>query len=243
MPELEQYPTYSAPRRSLEEALRRPGMQIIAELKKASPSKGVIRSDFNVADLAQSYQANGAAALSVLTEPDYFQGSLDYLPIVRRCTSVPLLRKDFIVDPYQLIEARAYGADAVLLIAAVLDRTQLFDLHQTADELGLDCLVELYELEELDKLDLDQVHIVGVNNRDLRTFNVDIDHSLRVFSHVPSSLVRVSESGLRTPEDLQYLHHAGIDAVLIGESFMRQPDPGAELNHLLKNLINEVNTE
>ena len=236
--QLEDEPAFGQPRLSLEATLRAQGMQIIAELKKASPSKGVIRNDFDIPTLAKGYAENGAAAISVLTEPDYFQGGLENLTIARQSVDVPLLRKDFIVDPFQLIEARAYGADAVLLIAAVLDKYELYDLHQAADELDLDCLVELYAFDELDKLDFDQVRIVGVNNRDLRTFKVDINHSLRVFEQVPDSHVRVSESGLRTAEDLNYLYQSGIDAALIGETFMREPDPGLMLRRVLEGLRN-----
>lgn len=218
--------------RSLADALRRDDLAFLAEIKKASPSKGVIRADFHPADLAQTYAEHGAAALSVLTEPRHFQGSLEYLEAVRAVVDLPLLRKDFIVDPYQLVEARAYGADAVLLIAAVLERAQLHDLLQAADELGLDSLVELYDPRELDKVDVDQVRILGVNNRDLRTFEVDIDHSLRVFASAPEGIVRVSESGLRKGTQLAHLRTHGIDAVLIGETFMRAPDPGAALARL-----------
>ena len=215
--------------RSLEQALRQDHLAVLAELKKASPSKGVIRDDFDVTDLARQYDDHGADAVSVLTEPMHFQGSLDNLALARRAIDLPLLRKDFIIDPYQLAEARAYGADAVLLIAAVLDRQALFDLHQAAGELGLDCLVEIYQHDELDKLDFNQVTILGVNNRDLRTFEVDINHSLRVFEDAPQEVVRVSESGLRTADDLAHLRRHGVDAVLIGETFMRAPHPGRTL--------------
>jgi indole-3-glycerol phosphate synthase len=163
----------------------------------------------------------------------HFEGSLDYLATARRVTDLPLLRKDFIIDPYQLIEARAYGADAVLLIATALDPVQLRDLHQAADALGLSCLVEVYHLDELDQIDFDQVSVLGVNNRDLRTFEVDLSHSVRVFRHVPESIVRVSESGLRTGDDLAYLELNGIDAVLIGETFMRELEPGLMLRKTL----------
>ena len=226
---LEERITARSETQSLEKALRRDHLAILAELKKASPSKGIIRKDFDVPDLAQRCEAHGAAAISVLTEPQYFGGSLDNLSRARQTVAVPLLRKDFIVDPYQLLEARAYGADAVLLIAAVLDQHALYDLHQTAHTLGLDCLVELYRHDELDKIDFDQVTILGVNNRDLHTFEVDISHSLRVFADAPREVVRVSESGLRTADDLAHLRRHGVDAVLIGETFMRAPHPGKAL--------------
>ncbi len=229
---LERRPFCQSPTLPLAPALRRSELAVLAEIKKASPSKGLIRAEYDVADLARQYKMNGAAALSVLTEPLHFKGSLDHLALARRTVDLPLLRKDFIVDPYQLVEARAYGADAVLLIAAVLDRQQLYDLHQAADALGLSCLVEAYDLTELAKLDFDQVKILGVNNRDLRTFEVDVDHSLRVFRHVPEGVVRVSESGLRTAHDLAHLRRNGVDAVLIGETFMRAAEPGKKLRAL-----------
>ncbi len=229
---LEDRPLFGRPTYSLAETLRQDHLAVIAEIKKASPSQGIIRPEFNVAAHARAYHENGAAALSVLTEPLYFQGTLENLTLARPETDRPILRKDFIIDPYQLFEARAYGADAVLLIAAVLDGPQLYDLHQTADALGLSCLVELYDAAELDRIDLDQVQVLGVNNRDLRTFEVDINHSLRVFAEVPDHVVRVSESGLKSAEHLAYLRRNGIDAVLIGETFMRASDPGLALHHL-----------
>ena len=226
---LEEKPFFHGPTLSLAKALRRDHLAVIAEIKKASPSKGVIRPDFDVTDLARQYKAARADAVSVLTEPTHFQGSLDYLARARCTVDLPLLRKDFIIDPYQLVEARAYGADAVLLIAAVLDRVHLRDLHQAADALGLSCLVEVYEPEECDRIDFDQVKILGVNNRNLRTFEVDVDHALRVFAEVPEGIVRVAESGLRSADELAYLRARGVDAVLIGETFMRAAEPGAKL--------------
>ncbi|MDX1547000.1 MAG: indole-3-glycerol phosphate synthase TrpC [Rhodothermales bacterium] len=237
---LEAAPFFAAPTRSLAGALRGDALAILAECKKASPSKGTIRNDFDVADLAQRYARAGAAAISVLTEPDHFQGHLDFLAAARRVVDVPLLRKDFIVDPYQLVEARAYGADAVLLIAAVLEAEQLRDLHAAADALGLDCLVEVYDPAELDRIDFGQVRILGVNNRDLRTFEVDVEHSLRVFERVPAHVVRVSESGLRTARELAHLRRHGVDAVLIGETFMRAADPGAALARLAAAVDDEL---
>ena len=183
--QLEDMVGFDRDRRSLEDALRKNGPSIIAEVKKASPSGGVIRDNFRPVEIARQYEAGGAIAVSVLTEPHHFQGSLDDLAVVRQAISIPLLRKDFIIDTYQLVEARAYGADAVLLIAAVLHKTHLRDLLQAAHELDLDALVEVYEPRELDRLDFDETRIVGVNNRDLRTFEVDIEHSIRVFAEVP----------------------------------------------------------
>ncbi len=234
---LEESPYFSGPTLSLEQALRAKDLSFIAEIKKASPSQGIIRADFDVQTIARQYKMNGAAAISVLTEPRFFKGSLDNLAIARQAVDLPLLRKDFILDEFQLYEARAYGADAVLLIAAALDGRQLFDLHQAASEMGLSCLVEIYRLEEMDKIDFNQVSILGVNNRDLHTFEVDINHSLRAFSCAPPDVVRVSESGLRTPEDLLHLYRNGVDAVLIGETFMRASDPGVSLRSMREAVV------
>ena len=220
--------------KDFQEALTTPGLGIIAEIKQRSPSKGLLRQPFDVRNLAQSYSDAPADAISVLTEEDHFAGMLSHLSVVSSHTNLPILRKDFIIDSYQLYEARACGADAVLLIAAILDQSQLRDLLSLAAELNLHCLVEVYDPIELDKIDFTQVSILGVNNRNLRTFEVDIEHSLRVFQLVNKDLVKVSESGLQLPKDLVYLHQRGLDAVLIGETFMRAEDPGAALQVLRK---------
>jgi indole-3-glycerol phosphate synthase len=233
---LRQKPFFHRDTRSLETALRQEAVAFIAEAKKASPSAGIIRADYDVAEIARQYEQAGASAMSVLTEPLHFQGSLDDLLLARQAVSLPLLRKDFVVNPYQLYEARAYGADAVLLIAAVLDRQELSDLHAEADELGLSCLVEVYDTEELDKLDFGQVKVLGVNNRDLRTFKVDLGHSVRVFAQAPETVVRVSESGIRTAEDVARLQAHGVHAVLVGETFMRATRPGDMLRQLQDDL-------
>jgi indole-3-glycerol phosphate synthase len=218
---------------SLVEAIKEKGMSFIAEVKKASPSKGVIRSDFDAARIARQYAENDASAISVLTEPQYFQGSLQHLAWVRaHVQDVPLLRKDFIVDPYQVVEARAVGADAILLIATALDPGQLAHLHQTAEEVGLDCLVEVYDHDDLDTIDFDQVQLLGVNNRDLTTFEVDIDNSLRIFENVPRTVGRIAESGLSDPDTLVRLRQNGVNGVLIGEHFMRADTPGDALAQL-----------
>lgn len=227
-------PHIKAPTLALHKVLRQNQLTVIAELKRASPSKGIIRNEFNIKELAQEYKHGGASVISVLTEPFHFKGDPKFLQQARNAVDLPLLRKDFIVDEYQLIEARAWGADAILLIASCLDVPQLYDLHQAANELGLSCLVEVHEPKELEKLDLDQVKVVGVNNRDLKTFKVDLNQSLRVFAHVPEHIVRVAESGLRTAEDLAYLRTNGVDAVLIGETFMRAAHPGEKLAALIK---------
>ena len=218
---------------SLVDALQQRGMSFLAEVKKASPSKGVIREPFHPAQIAQSYAAHGAAAISVLTEPTRFEGALETLSWIRaHVEDTPLLRKDFIVDPYQLIEAKAHGADAVLLIATALEANQLADLHAQATDLGLSCLVEVYDAADLEKIDWAQVQLLGVNNRDLTTFEVDIENSLRIFEQVPRSVGRIAESGLNDPETLVRLRQAGINGVLIGEHFMRADDPGQALAHL-----------
>lgn len=231
--DLEKSPHYSAPTLSLAKALSKPDLAIIAEIKKASPSKGIIRVDFDPVEIARQYRYGGASAISVLTEENRFLGSLENLQKARRAVDLPLLRKDFIIDPFQLIEARAFGADAVLLIAGVLDRIQLSDLHQAANELGLSCLVEVHNEQELDFVDFDLVKILGVNNRDLHTFAVDIHQSLRVFKHVPEGIIKVAESGLKDAKDLAFLSQNGVDAVLIGETFMREQDPQLALQDLI----------
>lgn len=229
---LENMAAFAQSRRSLEKALRTDDPAIIAEIKKASPSRGVIRNDFRPAEIARQYEAGGACAVSVLTEPRHFQGSLDDLRAARQTLSLPILRKDFIIDPYQLTEARAWGADAVLLIVAILSRSQLRDLLQAAHALDLDALIEIYAPQELDRIDFDEARIAGVNNRDLRTFDVDIRHTLRVFEQVPDHVIRVSESGLASGEEVRFLHERGVDAFLIGETFMRSERPGDALTKL-----------
>lgn len=218
---------------SLVEALKERGLSFIAEVKKASPSKGVLREPFDPATIAQQYAQHGAAAISVLTEPLHFQGSIEHMAWIRaHVPETPLLRKDFIIDPYQLVEARAVGADAVLLIATALDPGRLSELHAAATDLGLSCLVEVYTEEDLDKIDWDQVTVLGVNNRDLHTFEVDIEHSLHIFDQTPKSVGRVAESGLSDPKTLVRLRKAGVNGVLIGEHFIRADHPGKALSQL-----------
>jgi indole-3-glycerol phosphate synthase len=230
------FPDYERKRKSLFSALKRSvdePVRVIAEIKKASPSKGVIRTDFDPVNHAESYQTNGAAALSVLTDVPFFQGHPDFLLQVSRQARVPVLRKDFIVDPYQIEEARAIGADAVLLIATILSAAQLQELHHAASEIGLECLVECYAEDDFSRLDYDQVRIVGVNNRDLNTFVVDVHRGIELLTRVPADLVTVSESGLSSNDDLRLLKESGIDAALIGEFFMKHSDPGAALAKML----------
>ena len=220
--------------RRFREALRRAdGPNIIAECKRRSPSQGRLRAEYDPADLAACYEARGAAAISVLTEPTFFDGSLDHLRAVRAAVHVPLLRKDFIVTSYQLLEAAASGADAVLLIVAALDDRELAALSAQAAELGLAVLVEVHDRDELRRaLDAD-AQIIGVNNRNLRTLAVDLHTARALIGDIPAGVISVAESGLRTPADLVSLGRAGYQAFLIGETFMSTPDPGGALQRLL----------
>jgi len=213
------------------------GPAIIAEIKKASPSKGLIRKDFDVNQLAQRYFAGGAAALSVLTDEPFFQGSLRNLELASAAVQLPCLRKDFTVDEYQIVEARAHHGDAILLIAAALTDDELSRFSQLAHSLSIDVLVEVHTAEELDRviatLGDTGADAIGVNNRNLKTFEVRLETSIELVERIPPSVVRVAESGISTPQDLSRLRSAGFDACLIGESLMRQPDPGAALAALL----------
>jgi indole-3-glycerol phosphate synthase len=210
------------------------GRAIIAEVKKASPSKGVIRADFAPLWVAQTYEASGAAAISVLTEDKFFQGSLEFLRLIRQQVTRPLLRKDFLFDPYQVYEARAFGASAILLIVAILSAEQLKDLSALASSLGLDCLVEVHDEEELTHAVSCGVQLLGINNRDLRTFHTTIETSERLVRLVPPGVTVVSESGLSRSEQLTRLEALGVRAFLIGETFMAAPDPGVPLRALIR---------
>jgi indole-3-glycerol phosphate synthase len=210
-----------------------PPIRLIAEVKKASPSKGVIRADFHPVEIAQTYQRHGAACLSVLTDAPYFQGNLQYLTQVRTAVDLPVLRKDFIIDPYQVLEARAAGADAVLLIAECLDDERLERLHTAIVELGMTPLVELYGPANLPRVLRLGARLVGVNNRDLHTFQVDLEHTLRLRRAIPSDHIVVSESGIRSRHDVERLEAAGVQAMLVGETLMANPDIGAAVDELL----------
>ncbi len=236
MPEsgLRELALFEADRRGFAAALSTPNLSVIAEIKRASPSKGLLTEDFHVGRLAQDYESGGASAVSVLTEPDFFRGALGHLPIARAETSLPLLRKDFVVDPYQVVEARAYGADAVLLIATVLERNQLSELILAAAESGLDHLVEVYSEEDLDKVDFDLIRVLGVNTRNLETFEVDTTRLARVFAQIPIDLLRVAESGISGPSDIAALQKAAVDAVLVGEALIRSKDPARLIRALLE---------
>jgi indole-3-glycerol phosphate synthase len=222
-------------------AIRHEEVSIIAEIKKASPSKGIIRNDFDHYTLAREYENNGAVAISMLTDKKYFQGNIRFISDIRSSSSLPILRKDFIVDSYQLAEAKAFGADAVLLIVAALEPKRLHDLHDQATELGLDCLVEVHNEKELASLDLKQVRIVGINNRNLSDFTVDMQTTLRIAPQIPKDIVVVSESGISTRADVEYLAEHGIYAVLVGESLMRAEKPGKALTSLLTPMRKQKN--
>jgi indole-3-glycerol phosphate synthase len=211
------------------------GINIIAEIKRRSPSKGIIRDAFDPVSIARNYCDNGAVAISVLTEADFFDGSLNHLRAVREISDRPLLCKDFIFDQYQIYEAAHAGADAILLIAAILDGTQLHDLLQTAYGLGLDALVEIHDRKELDRVMRDEVRLLGINNRNLRTFETTLDTSLQLAAEVPKSVTLVSESGIRRREDIDRLRAVGFHAFLIGEELMRADDEGRALRDLVKN--------
>jgi indole-3-glycerol phosphate synthase len=226
--------------RSLRESLRRAaesGIAVITELKKASPSKGLIREDFPVEKLARELEEAGAAALSVLTDEQFFQGSLGNLEMASQSTRLPCLRKDFIVDEFQLIEARAYRADAVLLIVAALSQTELVNLHRRVNQLDLHVLCEVHDAEELQRALDAGCETIGVNNRDLHTFRVDLNTSLRLAEKMPSGVVKVAESGIENGDDITRLRQAGFDAFLVGESLMRAPHPGEALQALLAQAV------
>jgi len=219
---------------AFQRALTNPGMSLIAEIKKASPSAGVIREDFDPAALARAYAEAGAAAISVITDRKFFQGDLAYLAdAAQAAPGVPLLRKDFIIDPYQVYEARLKGASAILLIAAALTQEELASLRTLAATLGMDALVEVHDAAELAKALRSGAKIVGVNNRDLRSFTVSLETTLRLRPAIPAGVVVVAESGIKTREDVLRLEEAGVDAILVGESLMRSADVAAKARELL----------
>lgn len=222
------------PVRDFHAALDRPGsVQLLAEVKRASPSAGVLRADFDPVAIARLYEEHGAAAISVLTDGPFFQGSLDYLRAIRSAVALPLLRKDFLLEPYQVLEARAAGADAVLLIAECLEDSALAELLHATHALGMAALVELYDAANLRRVLASGARLLGINNRDLRTFVTRLEQTLELAPHVPPDRCLVSESGIRTREDVERLRAAGVRAVLVGETLMRAPDIGAALRALL----------
>jgi indole-3-glycerol phosphate synthase len=230
---LREMPMFGRQTLSLRDRLAGKRIAIIAEIKKASPSKGIIRDAFEPGTIAIEYVSGGASALSVLTDSQFFQGSLADMATVRGRVAVPLLRKDFILDSYQLTEAKAQGADAVLLIAAALEPGHLLELQDEAATLGLECLVEVHSEKEATALDQAKCRLIGINNRDLATFSTDLSVSLRLRRVIDAHVVVVSESGIATAEDLRQLIAGNIHAALIGEAFMRQEHPGRALSDLL----------
>lgn len=217
---------------SLQRSLAQGRSAVIAEAKKASPSKGVIRAQFDPAAIARSYENGGASCLSVLTDRDFFQGHEDYLMQARAACALPVIRKDFIVDPYQVIEARAINADCILLIAACLDDGQMAELSACARELGMDVLIEVHDRAELERaLPLNQT-LVGINNRNLHTFEVSLQTTFDLLPHIPSDRIVVTESGILEPADVQVMRDHGVNSFLVGEAFMRADDPGSRLREL-----------
>jgi indole-3-glycerol phosphate synthase len=205
---------------------------VIAEVKRASPSKGLLREDFDPEAIARSYEAGGAACLSVLTDREYFQGALEHLSVARAACTLPVLRKDFIIEPYQVLEARAIGADGILLIVAALAGEALRELEQLAQSLGMAVLVEVHEASELEVALTLATPLIGINNRNLRTFETDLQTTLDLLPRIPAGRTVVTESGIRGREDVLHLRKNGVQAFLVGEAFMRAPDPGAALREL-----------
>ena len=217
---------------ALQAAIANGDAAVIAEVKKASPSKGVIRPDFRPAEIAVSYEFGGASCLSVLTDVDFFQGADAYLQQARDACTLPVLRKDFVIDPYQVYEARVLGADCILLIVAALDDRQLAELSDLAMRLGMDVLVEVHDIDELERALQVPVPLVGINNRNLRTFEVSLDTTLSMKDAVPRDRLLVTESGILGPADVQLMRDAGVNAFLVGEAFMRVEEPGEGLRQL-----------
>ncbi len=222
--------------RGFEDGLRakisRGNAGVIAEIKKASPSKGVLREDFHPVEIAQSYAEHGAACLSVLTDVNFFQGAPEYLKQARGACSLPVLRKDFIIDPYQIYEARSWGADCVLLIVAALDHGLMAELESCAHELGMDVLVEVHDGEELNTALKLATRLLGINNRNLRTFETSLATTTNLLERIDSQKLVITESGIVNKEDVQKMRDADVHAFLVGEAFMRSPDPGVELSRL-----------
>ncbi|MFN8481588.1 MAG: indole-3-glycerol phosphate synthase TrpC [Anaerolineae bacterium] len=236
--ELQKQATEALTARDFAAALAQPGVSLIGELKKASPSKGLLRADFAPIELAAVYAANGARAMSILTDEPFFHGRLAYLKAVREAEAdgslaeLPLLRKDFMIDPYQVWEARAWGADAILLIVAILDDAELTALRELAESLGMTALVEVHDAAEARRAVASGARVVGVNNRDLRDFSVDIHTTLRLRPLVPADTILVAESGIHTAGDVAMLEQGGVDAILVGEALMTAPDMAAKVREL-----------
>ncbi len=217
---------------AIENKIRQGQAAVIAEVKKASPSKGLLRENFHPAEIANSYENGGAACLSVLTDADFFQGSEEYLKQAREACNIPVLRKDFIIDPYQVYEARAIGADCILLIVAALGDVMLVELSQLAHHLGMDVLVEVHDAQELERaLDL-PLKLIGINNRNLRTFETSLQTTIDLLADIPDGKVVVTESGIHSAEDVKLMRDHKVNAFLVGEAFMRAPEPGQALSSL-----------
>lgn len=222
------------PARDFAAAVSAPGLSLIAEVKRASPSAGLLRHRFDAEELAHAYEENGAAAISVLTDQHFFQGNLDHLRAVKQAVELPVLRKDFVIDRYQVYEARAAGADALLLIVAALGDADLRSLYDLTYELGMDALVEVHDEAELERALAIEPRIVGINNRDLRTFEVSLDTTATLAPRVPDDTVVVAESGVHTPADVRRLNEIGVDAMLVGTSLVRAKDVGAKVRELTR---------
>jgi len=232
--ELERRIQHLPPPRNLARRISQNGpIALIAEIKFASPSLGVIKEDVDIIRIAREYEKGGASAISVLTEPYFFKGDLSYLHKVKEKTTLPLLQKDFILDPFQIYEGRAQGADAILLIASLLSRDQLEDFVELTKELHISPLVEIHNENDLKKTLTLDLPFIGINNRDLRTFEVDLATTLRLRREIPSETIVISESGIKSPEDVKLLQKAGVKGILVGEILMRSPDPGSKIRELL----------
>lgn len=221
--------------RSLKSALSHPEkISIIAEVKKASPSKGIIKSDFDHIRIADTYQSNGADAISVLTDEKFFQGKISFLSEIRKISEIPLLRKDFILDDYQILEAKAFGADVILLISEILSANQIKDLTDCAVENNLDVLLELHSENEISKIDFNRNNLIGINNRDLTTFEVDLKTTEKVLLKIDNEIISVSESGISKRDDIEYLKSIKVNAILVGEHFMRSENLSNELKQFIE---------
>jgi len=234
--DFERYPLFERETVSLTEALKNSTTGIIAEHKRRSPSKAVINQSLNVQDVARGYENAGVCGMSVLTDAKYFGGALDDLILARASVKMPLLRKEFIIDEYQIIEAKAHGADVILLIAAVLDREQIKSFSELAKSLKLDILLEVHNMEELEKSILQNIDMIGVNNRNLKTFEVSTDISKQLSEKIPNEFVKVSESGISSVEAIKDLKNYGYQGFLIGENFMKTDNPGLSAREFIKNL-------
>jgi indole-3-glycerol phosphate synthase len=236
LPELRSMAESAGPARgfvkSIRSRLAKGQAAVIAEIKKASPSKGVLREDFRPSEIARSYEAGGAACLSVLTDRDFFQGAEAYLEMARNACYLPVIRKDFLIDPYQVYEARAIGADCILLIAAALDQATMADLARLAGELGMDVLIEVHDAAELEQVLPLELPLVGINNRNLRTFDVSLQTTLDLLPMIGPERTVVTESGILEPADVAFMRERGVHAFLVGEAFMRADNPGERLKHL-----------